>query len=1392
MRQMEKPFFIRRNKLVRTSTFTATLLIATILLISSVVPAAIQVNNNNELRTKGNDVEVQKSSQLVTNIKAADRTISIGKSPSRVPINNEVNGNLMDLWDNGLPDEQNGLSCGIFSGLTREVCDDFLAGGVWMVDGGEFRFVTYYGYGPEAISGVSVMFYNDIGGVPETVPFATLTATYSGVLTGDYYFGRPETLMTFSFDLTVLNPGTYWVDILPTASDNIFWLTSAGYGSEVYLSYPDLGYAKWTAGHIVFGSYFYGVSFKLTGNLAGVEHDVSVNSIDSPVSGGAGESFIPKINVGNNGNQTENDVPIEMTIDYWVPPTGSTYMNEEFNSWMPTGWTQDTYNYAWASWYSNYAGGTYPEAVLDYSYIYTSPCWLMSPAISTSTATTLHLSFRTWIYDYYGTLYPYSCKVWVQSGSGDWTDMTPWANPITGDIGPALYDFDITSKKGTGTQVMFEFTGDPWGINYWFLDNVQFYLPGVPGHYENEYDEILYVDIPKDGLIDVTFPAWEPEGWQVVQGQDIHYQINAWTDLLLDEIPSNDFKTKDIILSYPFLHDIAVTSINSPIEDGPAKTLPVGCTIKNVGQNEECCYQTSMVIGKQQVVGTAMSQDFSSGLMPPTGWTDEIKNAGWYGWYISYSQQSGGTSPEAYLYYYYCWADYKLYSNAFDTSAYAGVVLEFKSYIDHFSGQGLYVLNAVASTDNGATWSTVWSYAPSSDGQFEVSVPIPGGSTQTRIGFVVTGDPWYFDYWYLDDIEVKGVEVIPEYTAAFCTIELSPGESMDLDFDDWTPAALELGVTDSIDYIVVAEQQLPSDTNPTNDKLSDGFTLDYWHDVKVKGITGPSLGRSPDVFYAFEAYPLEESFWFESTTPGDINIIGPSTAPDFISAGTWAEGTWYVSPYNTGALYTVDIDNGAMTLIGGSVAGGYTGIAYDDITGTMYGITWSGSAAELYTIDLGTGASTHVGSCGYYLFIDMAIDKAGICYGHDIIGDSIYTIDLSSAAVTLVGSTGISCNYAQGMAYDKNNEILYLAAYTYQGELYTVDVTTGHATLVGVFEGGIEVDGFAIPYESGPPGPAKIEVWVPLNSEESIAATVQNLGTFVENDLTCYANLYDYIQDPENATEVYNNSIANIDLDVPLGGEENLIFGDYTFTAQGIYTLIINIPLGIDDSQNNNIKKLGIGCDNTGPSSTHTLSPATPTGLNGWYVNDLTVTLDATDGTQEWQSGVQEIVYKVNGVQKTISGKHGTFKIEDDGENIAVEYWAIDKVGNQESAHHTFTVDMDQTKPTISLVYEVTGGSPITGYEFTFTATSTDETSSMERVDFYLNSLFEVSVTGSGPTYQWIVELGNVPHVIIRGIAYDMAGNNDFDEIEDPTPHSNEQSLPQSATQTTIKINLGR
>lgn len=102
----------------------------------------------------------------------------------------------------------------------------------------------------------------------------------------------------------------------------------------------------------------------------------------------------------------------------------------------------------------------------------------------------------------------------------------------------------------------------------------------------------------------------------------------------------------------------------------------------------------------------------------------------------------------------------------------------------------------------------------------------------------------------------------------------------------------------------------------------------------------------------------------------------------------FAGGTFYGSG-TTGEVFTIDIATGAGTLVGtlpplcfGGTAAGVTEIEFDNFSGrafaacfgdsfsgfevdiSMYGIAGGPGPANLYTINLATGAATVVGSTG--------------------------------------------------------------------------------------------------------------------------------------------------------------------------------------------------------------------------------------------------------------------------------------------------------------------------------------------------------------------------------------------------------------------------------------------
>jgi hypothetical protein len=186
--------------------------------------------------------------------------------------------------------------------------------------------------------------------------------------------------------------------------------------------------------------------------------------------------------------------------------------------------------------------------------------------------------------------------------------------------------------------------------------------------------------------------------------------------------------------------------------------------------------------------------------------------------------------------------------------------------------------------------------------------------------------------------------------------------------------------------------------------------------------------------------------------------------------------------------------------------------------------------------------------------------------------------------------------------------------------------------------------------------------------------------------------------------------------------------------------------------------------DTTPPVSNHSIDPATPDGDNGWYASDVEVTLDAMDDI----SGVKEIRYRIDGGSwKAIPGHHGTFLIDEDGDNILIEYYAVDNVGNEEDIN-SFTIDMDQIIPDIDDVEWEFFIENCTLY-LKFTCNAVDETSGMDRVEMYICDGNYETIEGSGPTYEFtpIQWSYNAFKMVVFGFYhYDKAGNKESDFID--------------------------
>ena len=898
--------------------------------------------------------------------------------------------------------------------------------------------------------------------------------------------------------------------------------------------------------------------------------------------------------------------------------------------------------------------------------------------------------------------------------------------------------------------------------------------------YDQEYYEEMEVDVASFETVNVEFPEWCICNWQDPAWADTYEDIVvvAKTNLDTDEIPDNDRITEDVTVYIPFLHDVAAISIDEPVDTVPLDTFEMCGTIKNVGQYEECCFSTYMYVYREDPAAAGpgfnvLFEDFE-GSWPPAGWS--IENPGTATWNTNTywtrsnypgsgicadidSDHAGSSAHTA----------GELWTPSFDLGVAKTATLEFDASYNFIGGAEYFDVDV--SDDGGSNWNNElhWTEDHSAYGPGEhVTIDLtPYCGTSDVIVRFLYDDMNVWAWWMeIDNVDInvgstKGFFTTPEYEDAYCIDDIDVCEEVQICFDDWTPA-LPYPDCGALSYKICMETAMydPPDQNALNDIVCEYLTVEFWHDVSVE-ITSPA--KRAQTFYAVDA-GNDNFVSFDPVDPGTYTVISPSGFSAFPQGACFVDNVMWTCDTN-GLIYTRDELTGTMTFVGSSgAAGGLVALAYDDTSGTLYG----GSVDSLYTINMGTGAATLVGGYGgavVSLMISIDCDFAGNMYGLELSFGSapLHSIDKTTGICTPIGNTGLALNFGQDISYDKDNDILYGTLFnygTYQGEFHTIDTATGVATLVGVLDSGAQTTCFAIPYVGGgPQPPPPVDIWVACG-EQDFCATFENLGTFDEPGCVIDWNLSVWDDGPQYVT----GGSETIDLDA---GEvvEDYCFGSYDFVDDGVYVLYVEIiaPV-IDCYTDNNEDDLVIGVDCCPPETTFVLDPEQPNGENNWYTTAVTAIVDAVDccDPPETGSGVKEIKYKINGVEGTITGDHGTITVQDDGVHL-VELWAIDNAGNEEVDHHTFEVAIDSGDPVVDLVYEAYEEDD--GWHVDFTASVSDDTSGIDKVEFYIGSSLEGTLTEAPFVWSIAWEDGYESETF-KATAYDNAGNSASDTVD--------------------------
>ena len=187
-----------------------------------------------------------------------------------------------------------------------------------------------------------------------------------------------------------------------------------------------------------------------------------------------------------------------------------------------------------------------------------------------------------------------------------------------------------------------------------------------------------------------------------------------------------------------------------------------------------------------------------------------------------------------------------------------------------------------------------------------------------------------------------------------------------------------------------------------------------------------------------------------------------------------------------------------------------------------------------------------------------------------------------------------------------------------------------------------------------------------------------------------------------------------------------------------------------------------INPSNAPPVTSYSLNPSVPTGKNGWYLTNVTVTLFATDPEGD---AILFTKYRIDGggwITYT-----APFTITEDGAHL-LEFYSQDDKGSTEEVKSA-SINIDRSKPHITIQRPMTGylylfdrqiwplasGNTIIIGRILVRTVAYDAHSDIENVTFYVNGMVE-SIDTMYP-YEWLWR-GAVGYYYLSAVAYNKAG----------------------------------
>lgn len=257
--------------------------------------------------------------------------------------------------------------------------------------------------------------------------------------------------------------------------------------------------------------------------------------------------------------------------------SAQTFLSEDFSAGTmpPAGWTIDAHSANWSADASSNAGGSAPEAVMFYDPAFNGASRLISPAIDLTGQTSVKLMFKHFLDDYSGSAY--SLGAATRSGGGAWT--TVWSVSPTGDVGPEeqIVDIENSDVGASDFQFCIFFNGNSYNMDYWYIDDIQLFVP-----YPNDAS-LVKVTTPKyvGGPVAVE-GRMTNLGTNQITSVDVSWQVSGndpftttFSGLTLDFSESYNFICEDLF-HYPiggYDLEVWISAVNGGTDDNAENNL---------------------------------------------------------------------------------------------------------------------------------------------------------------------------------------------------------------------------------------------------------------------------------------------------------------------------------------------------------------------------------------------------------------------------------------------------------------------------------------------------------------------------------------------------------------------------------------------------------------------------------------------------------------------------------------------------------------------------------------------------------------------------------------------------------------------------------------------------